>query len=181
MTFVERRYSHHLAVLTPFADRVKKLARESLYLDILQIPHKSRWNASCTFVRPMVGSSGGLRLITVHQPLRTKRSMTAAVVLSARKWNGGRNLHPRIAKFPAERRLRPFKPRRTLYMYLEDDQAMVQRLTPPTHGFNVDHNSSCLLWIIYIRLQVESYRRYFLAFLLRLTIASFASSLMTYI
>jgi hypothetical protein len=66
-------------------------------------------------------------------------------------------------------------------MYLEDNQAMVQRLTPPTHGFNVDHNSSCLLWIIYIRLQVESYRRYFLAFLLRLTIASFASSLMTYI
>lgn len=89
MMSVERRYSHHLAVLTPFPDRVKKLASDSLHLDILQTPHKSRWKASCTFVRLMAGSSGRMRLIMVHQPLRIASLMTAAVVLSARKWNGG--------------------------------------------------------------------------------------------
>ena len=92
---------------------------------------------------------------------------------------GPYNLHPRIAKFPAERRFRPFKPRRTLYMYIEDDQALAQRSTPPTHASNVDYNSSCLLWIIYARLEVETFRGLFLALLLRLTIASFTSSLMT--
>jgi hypothetical protein len=64
-------------------------------------------------------------------------------------------------------------------MYLDDDQAMAQRSTPPTHASNVDHNSSCLLWIINTRLQVETFRRHFLAFLLRLTLPSFASVLMT--
>jgi len=66
-------------------------------------------------------------------------------------------------------------------MYIEDDQALAQRSTPPTHASNVDHDSSCLLWIIYARLEVETFRGHFLALLLRPTIASFASSLMTWI
>jgi hypothetical protein len=32
-----------------------------------------------------------------------------------------RNLHPRIAKFPAERRRQQSEPRRVLYMHLDDD------------------------------------------------------------
>jgi hypothetical protein len=64
-------------------------------------------------------------------------------------------------------------------MYVDDDQAMAQRSTPPIHASNVNHNSSCLLWIIYARLQVETFRGHFLAPLLRLTLPSFASMLMT--
>jgi hypothetical protein len=64
-------------------------------------------------------------------------------------------------------------------MYLDDDQAMAQRSTRPTRASNVDHNSSCLLWTIYTRLQIETFRWYFLAFLLRLTLAFFAWGLMT--
>jgi len=107
--------------------------------------------------------------------------MVDTFVLVRSGHNRNSNLHPRIAKFPAERRLRPFKPRRTPYMYIEDDQALAQRSTPPTHASNVDHDSSCLLWIIYARLEVETFRGHFLALLLRPTIASFASSLMTWI
>jgi hypothetical protein len=64
-------------------------------------------------------------------------------------------------------------------MYLDDDRAMAQRSTPSTHASNVDHNSLCLLWIICARLQVETFREHFLAFLLRLTLPSFASVLIT--
>jgi hypothetical protein len=64
-------------------------------------------------------------------------------------------------------------------MYLDDDQAMAQHSTPPTHASNVDHNRSCKLWTIYARLQVETFRGHFLVFLLRLTLPSFASVLIT--
>jgi len=59
------------------------------------------------------------------------------------------NLHPRIAKFPTERRRQQFEPRRIPYMHLDDDQAMAQRSPSPTHASHVDRNSSCLFQITY--------------------------------
>jgi hypothetical protein len=67
----------------------------------------------------------------------------------------------------------------SLNLYLHDHHTTAQRSTSHTHASNVDHNSLCLLRITYTYLQVGTFLGPFLAFHLRLTLASFTSVLMT--